>query len=257
MRSIYLLFLLLHVGGLCRAQQYGASISLQGFLAPQWNQALNTYNDSRPFLNKDFRDYTNSFHLQLYYAKKTYKKVTLVSSLGFHRKSLGASAPNLDIRLHFEHLEVGPILRFRKVALKSELNSYFVDFRPCLQLTRIGVRHNGSPVLRSVDEAISKRVRSFGGGIGLGAKAGYSLYLTEELLLSPFAELFYTPVLWAPSSIEVINQTSVNGLRDYGSVYAFRVGFEVSFCKKAVLKTERPTRRTSKSTSQKKPSKGR
>lgn len=249
---LMLLVMLLAVTALpLRAQQYGASISLQNIAIPQWNKALSTYGFSRPFLDDTHLRYTNNLHLSFYYSKNPYRNRRLAPSLAYSRKSLHAHAANLDVDLHFQHLELGALIRLRKVAHLKDINSFFVDLSPGLQLSRISLRNNGEPVFRSIDEATSQRMVSHGIGIGLSTKVGYSLFLTEELLLSPFAELYYVPLLYAPNSIDVLNQTAVNGLRDYSALYSFRLGFEISFCKKLVP-IVRPTRPNA---TKKKPSK--
>lgn len=215
------------------AQHYGGSVAVGGVYIPQWNKAIEVHNFSRPYLSEPLETYNSGFHVQGYWINRPYRSLAVGPMVNYTRNCLSASVHNLEVDVHLQRLEIETLIRLRKVAFKKDLNSFFIDLSPGIQLCHLARRHNGNGVFVLSDEATLKRVQSFGLGLGLGFKMGYSVYLNPELLLSPFFMVKYTPYLYAPNSINVFNQVSIDGLRDYSSVYDFRMGFEVSFCKAA------------------------
>jgi len=213
-----------------QAQHYGGSLAYGRVSIPQWNRAIEVYNFSRPYLLEPLETYSSNIHLQGYWLQRPYEKVSLGPMINYTRNCLNGKAPNLRVDVHVQRLELDALVRLRKVAFKKELNSFFMDLSPGIHLAYLTRRHNGKAIFTVSDEAILKRVRSLGIGIGLGFKIGYSLYFSRQLLVSPFALIKYTPLMYAKNSINVLNQLTMDGLRDHSMVYDFRVGIEVSFC---------------------------
>ena len=135
-----------------------------------------------------------------------------------HFKSYAENVNFLNqLNLHF--LNVGYILRHESAGSVEGLCTDFI-------LSAVS-----SALFRNVNDEHfiynDTRSKAFGIGGDLSVKSSYSFNLTNNIRLSPFIQIGYTPYLYSPNTEAVINQTTELTTPSFTGAFTSQIGVKV------------------------------
>jgi hypothetical protein len=180
------------------AQQLRFGANYEYLYSKLWNQNIQTYNFSRPFLDNKQPLLVHGFGVSVSYLFGSDSDFSHGIGLSYSR--FGSSAENEGLNSSFNQnfAKLGYILHFQK----SENPLY----------TELGVSAIGGILGRKLNDKTfeydeeTARVYGIGGEINL--KAGYEVALSEKLFLSPFVGIGYVPYYYSPNTESMLNQTT-------------------------------------------------
>ena len=218
MRTLFLLlFLFLFIDA--QSQGIEVDLSYKYIFANKWDKAIQTYNFSRPFLTEKqplFIHGINGSASYIFNSKNRFKQGINASYSHFTSYAENVNFVNQYI-LHF--LNVGYILRYENTERLRGLSTDFILSASSSALFR---NVNDEPFI--YDETRSK---AFGIGGDLSIKTSYSFNLKNNIRLSPFIQVGYTPYLYSPNTEAVINQTRGLASPKFTGVFTSQVGLKV------------------------------
>lgn len=214
MRTIILLGLLTFMGNNAFSQALNTSVSYQYMYAPQWDNTIQYYNFSRPFLTEKQPLLVHGLKASGSYLFNASKKLShgIHVSYAYFRSSATNEPLNVNLNLHL--LNFGYILHLENLEKPHRFYTECNANATSSLLTR-GV--NGEAFV--FDEALSK---AFGIGIDFGLKYGYRF--TNKIPLSPFISFGYTPYLFSPNTESVINQTKGLASSNWTRIFTAQAG---------------------------------
>ncbi len=218
MRTLFLLlFLFLFLDA--QSQEIEMDLSYKYLFANNWDKAIQTYNFSRPFLTEKqplFMHGINGSASYIFKSENRFKQGINASYSHFSSYAENVNFVN-QYTLHF--LNVGYVLRYESTEKYKGLTTDFILSASSSALFR---NVNDEPFI--YDDSRSK---AFGIGGDLSIKTSYSFNLKNNIRLSPFIQVGYTPYLYSPNIEAVINQTTGLTAPDLTGVFTSQIGVKV------------------------------
>ena len=218
MRVLFLLyfsFLFIDV----QSQEIEVDISYKYMFATNWDKAIQTYNFSRPFLTEKQPLFIHGINGSASYIFKSENKFKQGINASYSHFTSYIENVNFVNQLNLHFLNVGYILRCESTEKYKGLTTDLILSASSSALFR---NVNDAPFI--YDEARSK---AFGIGADLSIKTSYSFNLKNNIRLSPFIQVGYTPYLYSPNTEAVINQTTELTAPEYTGVFTSQVGVKV------------------------------
>ena len=218
MRTLFfLLFLFLFIDA--QSQEIEVDLSYKYMFAGNWDKAIQTYNFSRPFLKEKQPLLMHGINGSISYIFKSKKKFKQGINASYSHFTSYAENVNFVNQLNLHFLNIGYILRYEST---EKLKGLTTDLILSASSSALFRNVNDEPFI--YDEVRSK---AFGIGGDLSIKTSYSFNLKNNIRLSPFIQLGYTPYLFSPNTEAVINQTSGLVAPNFTDVFSSQVGLKV------------------------------
>ena len=218
MRTLFfLLFLFLFIDA--QSQEIEVDLSYKYMFAGNWDKAIQTYNFSRPFLKEKQPLLMHGINGSISYIFKSKKKFKQGINASYSHFTSYAENVNFVNQLNLHFLNIGYILRFESTEKWQGLTTDLILSASSSALFR---NVNDEPFI--YDEVRSK---AFGIGGDLSIKTSYSFNLKNNIRLSPFIQIGYTPYLYSPNTEAVINQTKGLAAPNFTDIFASQIGVKV------------------------------
>ena len=218
MRTLFLLlFLFLFLDA--QSQEIEVDLSYKYIFANNWDKAIQTYNFSRPFLTEKQPLFIHGINGSASYIFKSENKFKQGINASYSHFSSYAENVNFVNQYILHFLNVGYILRYENT---EKLKGLTTDFLLSASSSALFRNVNDAPFI--YDETRSK---AFGIGGDLSIKTSYSFNLKNNIRLSPFIQLGYTPYLFSPNTEAVINQTTGLVAPNFTDVFSSQIGVRV------------------------------
>ncbi len=218
MRTLFLLlFSFLFINA--QSQEIEVDLSYKYMFANNWDKAIQTYNFSRPFLTEKQPLFIHGINGSVSYIFKSENKFKQGINASYSQFSSYAENVNFMNQYILHFLNVGYILRYESTEKWHGLTTDFILSASSSALFR---NVNDEPFI--YDDSRSK---AFGIGGDLSIKTSYSFNLKNNIRLSPFIQIGYTPYLYSPNTEAVINQTTGLITPDYTGVFTSQIGVKV------------------------------
>ncbi len=180
------------------AQQLRFGASYEYLYSNLWNQNIQTYNFSRPFLDNKQPLLSHGFGLSVSYLFGSNSDFSHGIGLAYSRFGSSAENENFNSSFNQNFLKLGYILHFQK------------DTTPFY--TELGISGIGGILGRQINDKTfefdGETARAYGIGGEINLKIGYEFALSEKLYLSPFVGFGYVPYYYSPNSESILNQTT-------------------------------------------------
>lgn len=202
-----------------QGQTVQAEFSYDYLYNKQWDRLIQTYNESRPFLEEKQPLFQHGMHVGTGYTFPSVSRVNHGIQLGYSLFLSGAENDGLENRLLLHSVTLN--YQFVLDSLWKSPRLY------CFGHTGVngsGVyrRINGEPFI--VDE---KRSKAWGIGASLEAGIGYHFPFGKRLTANPFASVHCLPGFYFPGIERVVNQTQGLVANDFSVALAFKVGIRL------------------------------
>ena len=218
MRTLFLLlFLFLFIDA--QSQEIEVELSYKYLFANNWDKAIRTYNFSRPFLTEKQPVFMHGINASASYVFKSENKFKQGINASYSYFSSYAENVNFVNQYTLHFLNVGYILRYENTEKCKELTTDLILSASSSALFR---NVNDEPFI--YDEVRSK---AFGIGGDLSIKSSYSFNLKNNIRLSPFIQIGYTPYLYSPNTEAVINQTTELTTPSFTGAFTSQIGVKV------------------------------
>ena len=218
MRTLFLLlFLFLFIDA--QSQEIEVDLSYKYMFANNWDKAIQTYNFSRPFLTEKQPLFIHGINGSVSYIFKSENKFKQGINASYSHFSSYAENVNFVNQYILHFLNVGYILRHESAGSVEGLCTDFILSAVSSALFR---NVNDEPFI--YDDTRSK---AFGIGGDLSVKSSYSFNLKNNIRLSPFIQIGYTPYLYSPNTEAVINQTTELTTPSFTGVFTSQIGVKV------------------------------
>ncbi len=215
MRTLFLLlFSFLFINA--QSQEIEVDLSYKYMFANNWDKAIQTYNFSRPFLTEKQPLFIHGINGSVSYIFKSENKFKQGINASYSQFSSYAENVNFMNQYILHFLNVGYILRYESTEKWHGLTTDFILSASSSALFR---NVNDEPFI--YDDSRSK---AFGIGGDLSVKSSYSFNLKNNIRLSPFIQIGYTPYLYSPNTEAVINQTTGLITPDFTGVFTSQIG---------------------------------
>ena len=218
MRTLFLLlFLFLFIDA--QSQEIEVDLSYKYMFANNWDKTIQTYNFSRPFLTEKQPLFIHGINGSVSYIFKSENKFKQGINASYSHFSSYAENVNFVNQYILHFLNVGYILRHESAGSVEGLCTDFILSASSSALFR---NVNDEPFI--YDDTRSK---AFGIGGDLSVKSSYSFNLKNNIRLSPFIQIGYTPYLYSPNTEAVINQTRGLVSPNFTDVFSSQIGLKV------------------------------
>lgn len=198
------------------AQACKTDVSYRYIYSDKWDKAIQTYNFSRPFLEKKQPLLMNGLNASASYIFKSSEKFKRGLNLSYSYFKSSAENENLNNILNLHFLTFGYIVQYENY---EKTKGLYTDLIISVATSGLFRNVNGEPLI--IDDT---RAKAFGIGGDLSIKAGYSLTLKNNIALSPFGLVGYTPYIYSPNSEAVINQTKGLVNNNWTGIFTTQVG---------------------------------
>lgn len=210
--------LLLGMAHAAGAQAWHIDVAYQYLSARQWNEAVQTYNFSRPFLPERQPLLASGAGVAVGYRFTISRRVQHGVQLAYAHFRSASENVDFENTLNLHFVQLGYLTRY---PMTEQL---YLDLVVSAKTSGLFRNINGEPL--EDDEA-----RSYALGIGadLTLGAGYRIRVGADRYVVPFVAVSYTPYLYAPNVEPVINQTKrlVGGGSTTMAVAQVGVRFEI------------------------------
>ena len=180
------------------AQQLRFGANYEYLYSKLWNQNIQTYNFSRPFLDNKQPLLSHGFGVSVSYLFGSSSDFSQGVGLSYSRFGSSAENDGLNSSFNQNFARLGYILHFQK----NESPFY----------SELGVSVIGGILGREINDKTfefdGETARAYGIGGEISLKAGYEFALSEKLYLSPFVGVGYVPYYYSPNSESILNQTT-------------------------------------------------
>ena len=218
MRTLFLLlFLFLFIDA--QSQEIEVDLSYKYLFASNWDKAIQTYNFSRPFLSEKQPLFIHGINGSASYIFKSENKFKQGINASYSHFTSYAENVNLVNQLNLHFLNVGYILRYESTEKLKRLTTDLILSASTSALFR---NVNDEPFI--FDDVRSK---AFGIGGDVSIKTSYSFNLKNNIRLSPFIQVGYTPYLYSPNTEAVINQTTELTTPSFTGAFTSQIGVKV------------------------------
>lgn len=213
----FLLFILgMVMVGLLMAQELNLAVSYKYLWANQWDKAIQTYNFSRPFLEKKQPLLAHGINTAASYLFKSTKKIKHGMQLSHAYFRSVAENENFHNQFNAHLLNLGYLLRYQH---PERFKKMYADVIISATASALFRKVNGVFV-----ENDGNKVRAYGIGGAVMLKFGYQVKLTNNINLSPMVAVGYTPYLYSPNAEVVINQTKGLATKNFTGIVTGQVG---------------------------------
>lgn len=180
------------------AQQLRFGVTYTYLYSKLLNQNIQTYNFSRPFLEKKQPLLSHGFSFSLSYLFGSSSDFSHGIGLSYSR--FGSSAENEGLNSSFNQnfAKLGYILHYQQ-----NESPFYTE----LQLSGIGGML-GRQINDEAFEFDGETARAYGIGGHIGLRTGYEFALSDKLFLSPFVDVGYAPYFYSPNTESILNQTT-------------------------------------------------
>jgi len=182
-----------------KAQEFRTDVSYKYMFSNKWDKAIQSYNFSRPFIEKKQPMLIHGLNASVSYIFKSAKSLKHGINLSYSYFNSSAENENLNNILNLHFLNLGYIIHYQN---NDNANGLYTDLIISAVSSGLYRNVNGEPF--EYDET---RTKAFGIGGDLCIRAGYYLNLKNKIHLSPFVLVGYTPFIYSPNSEAIINQT--------------------------------------------------
>ncbi len=218
MRALFLLLFLFPFSD-TQAQEIEVDLSYKYMFANNWDKAIQTYNFSRPFLTEKQPLFMNGINGSVSYIFKSENKFKQGINASYSHFTSYAENVNFVNQYTLHFLNVGYILRYENTEKCKGLTTDLILSASSSALFR---NVNDEPFI--YDEVRSK---AFGIGGDLSVRTSYSFNIKNNIRLSPFIQVGYTPYLYSPNTEAVINQTTGLVAPNFTDVFSSQIGMKV------------------------------
>ena len=198
------------------AQEFRTDISYKYIFANKWDKAIQTYNFSRPFLEKKQPLLMHGLNASVSYIFKSSSSLKHGINISYNYFKSSAENENLKNILNLHFLNLGYIIHYEN---NEKTKGLYTDL--IISAVSSGLFRNVNDEPFEYDEA---RAKAFGIGGDLSIRAGYYLKLKNKIYLSPFVLVGYTPYIYSPNSEAVINQTKGLVSNNWTGIFTTQVG---------------------------------
>lgn len=204
-----------------KAQELSFDFAYSYLQAKTWNQAVQSYNFSRPFLEEKqpLLRHGPGFGMHIIWPKE--QKLNHGISAVYNSLLSTAENPNYNISVKAKFLDIGYLARFKNKP--SEMNGWSWEVRADLKSTMLS-RHLNDEIVKIENDDEETLLRTFGAGFQLEARLGHTSGFGRRQAWTKFIGVYYSPYTWAYRSELVFNESST-GLKSSTSFYGFRAGF--------------------------------
>ena len=218
MRTLFLLlFLFLFIDA--QSQEIEVDLSYKYIFANNWDKAIQTYNFSRPFLTEKQPLFIHGINGSVSYIFKSENKFKQGINASYSHFTSYAENVNFVNQYNLHFLNVGYILRYEST---EKLKGLTTDFILSASSSALFRNVNDEPFI--YDDSRSK---AFGIGGDLSIKTSYSFNLKNNIRVSPFIQIGYTPYLYSPNTEAAINQTTGLVAPNFTDVFSSQIGMKV------------------------------
>ena len=218
MRTFFLLlFLFLFIDA--QSQEIEVDLSYKYIFASNWDKAIQTYNFSRPFLAEKQPLFMHGINGSASYILKSENRFKQGINASYSHFTSYIENVNFVNQLNLHFLNVGYILRYESTEKYKGLTTDLILSASSSALFR---NVNDEPFI--YDDTHSK---AFGIGGDLSIKSSYSFNLKNNIRLSPFIQIGYTPYLYSPNTEAVINQTTELITPSFTGAFTSQIGVKV------------------------------
>jgi hypothetical protein len=196
------------------AQEFRTDISYKYIFANKWDKAIQTYNFSRPFLEKKQPLLMHGLNASVSYIFKSSSSLKHGIHISYNYFKSSAENENLKNILNLHFLNLGYIIHYEN---NEKTKGLYTDL--IISAVSSGLFRNVNDEPFEYDEA-----KAFGIGGDLSIRAGYYLKLKNKIYLSPFVLVGYTPYFYSPNSEAVINQTKGLVSNNWTGIFTTQVG---------------------------------
>jgi hypothetical protein len=218
MRTLFLLlFLFLFIDA--QSQEIEVDLSYKYIFANNWDKAIQSYNFSRPFLTEKQPLFIHGINGSVSYIFKSENKFKQGINVSYSHFTSYAENVNFVNQLNLHFFNVGYILRYESAEKWQGLTTDLILSASSSALFR---NVNDEPFI--YDDTRSK---AFGIGGDLSIKSSYSINLKNNIRLSPFIQIGYTPYLYSPNTEAAINQTTELTTPSFTGVFTSQIGVKV------------------------------
>ena len=212
-----LLFLFLFIDA--QSQQIEVDLSYKYIFASNWDKAIQTYNFSRPFLSEKQPLFIHGINGSASYIFKSENRFKQGINASYSHFTSYAENVNFVNQYNLHFLNVGYILRYENTKKCKGLTTNLILSASSSALFR---NVNDEPFI--YDDSHSK---AFGIGGDLSIKTSYSFTLKNNIRISPFIQIGYTPYLYSPNTEAVINQTTELTTPSFTGAFTSQIGMKV------------------------------
>ncbi len=216
MRKLLLLSLLLIVSIFSSAQGFKLDASYQYLKSGQLDDAVKTYNFSRPFLAEKQPFLTNGLNTSISYVFKSDKNFKHGINLSFSYFPSLSENENFNNKLNLHFLNLGYILHYENAEKWKGLYSDLIVSATSSVIFR---KLNGEPFV--YDETKSK---AFGIGGDIKFKLGCAIKSNSRIHASPFIAVGCAPYFYSPNNEAIINQTKGLVVNNGSGLFTTQIG---------------------------------
>jgi len=181
------------------AQETKMGFGFAYMYAPQWDKAIQTYNFSRPFLEKKQPLFGFGYNISathLFSSQNRMKHGCSFSGSFFESR---AKNENLNNILRLGLLKPAYVMHFSN---PDRTSGIYAELGVSLAISVLSRKVNGSLFEYNTD-----RFRAYGLGGEIACKSGYRFASKSKYSFSPFIAMTYAPYLFSQNTEVVINQT--------------------------------------------------
>ncbi len=222
--KLFVSILALSLSYLCHGQSLNFGIGYDYLYAKQFDNLIQTYNYSRPFLNEKQPLLSHGFSSNISYLFKSKKQFSSGIAINFSRTSSKTKNDNLNINLSFNTLELGYLVHCEN---RDKFGDFFGELGLNLMTGLLNKKVNNESYV--IDDA---KVKSLHIGASFSLTAGYWFKLNEKLNIAPKVGFHYAPYLTEGTSETVINQTTSLVKEQCNALLKFDVGVLVQIWNK-------------------------
>lgn len=216
----FLLFILgMVIIRLLMAQEFNLAVSYKYLWANQWDKAIQTYNFSRPFLEKKQPLLVSGVNASVTYLFKSSKKFKHGIALSHAYFRSLAENENLNNQLNLHLLNLGYVLHYQH---PEKFKRIYLDLLFSATSSGLFRKVNGNFL-----EDEGNRLRAYGIGGDITLKIGHDIKLKSKTTLSPFIAIGYTPYFYSPNTEAVINQTKGLATKNFTGIVTGQVGVAI------------------------------
>ncbi|MFT7237200.1 MAG: hypothetical protein ACI93L_001285 [Cyclobacteriaceae bacterium] len=203
------------------AQEIRFDLGYNYLSAPEWDNAIQTYNFSRPFLENNQPLLMHGLSTSGSYLFRSSSRMSHGVGLSYSYFRSAAKNENLAVSLNLSLIKMSYILHLK--TSKKEPKYYF----------DLVVSSVAAGLFRSVEPYSSddSEARAFGIGGEVAVKAGYMILSNGQMTLSPFISLGYVPYFFSPDAEASLNQTKGLTSKRWTNMLTGEIGLAMSISK--------------------------
>ncbi len=218
---VILAFSLLLCASSTNAQNVRIGVGYNYLYSKQFDNLIQTYNFSRPYLQENQPLLSSGIHSDFSYLFNSDR--SLKSGFILQHSAYRSWAENLgtDTKLVFNLMGIGYLMHYEN---KQKLSGLFFDLSASGLIGILIKKIDNETLL--VDE---EKLRSIQFGGYLNLSTGYKFNMSDKLVISPFIGFGFAPYFSEGTSESVINQTStlISEDEEYTSFMNFQVGIRI------------------------------